>query len=242
MSKIAIISDIHSNIHALDSVINHIKNQQADMIVCLGDVIGYGAFPQECVRYVDDNKILTIMGNHELAILNKERLIHMNQYAHKSLEWTQNKLSPESLAWISKLPFQLQIENCLFVHAAPQNPEVFEYIIDLRDAVLQFDYFATDYCFYGHTHLPKIFSEELGEMRELMPEYHQKKFGERLLINVGSVGQPRDGDNRASYCLLDTSTNEIYLHRVNYDYNSASKAIEDAGLPEFLAKRLLEGV
>jgi diadenosine tetraphosphatase ApaH/serine/threonine PP2A family protein phosphatase len=242
MAKYAIISDIHSNIHALEAVLEDINKHNIMNIICLGDVIGYCTYPIECIQRLIEINVQFILGNHDLAASSIQELQYMNNPALKAMEWTIKQLPKEKVDWLARLPLKLTNDNATFVHASPENPSAFPYIIDIRDAVLQFDYFATEYCFFGHTHLPVIFKEDLGEIHAISFTEYIKKPGERLLVNVGSVGQPRDGDKRACWVLFDTAAGLICLQRVEYDYTSAAKAIRESGLPVFLSERILKGV
>ncbi len=224
--RIAVISDIHGNLAALESVLASIRNTGADKVICLGDIVGYGARPNECVDLIKDRKIPTVMGNHDQAAVGRGNLAYFNTYARQAIIWTMTQLKDEEKRFLSGLELTFKIDDMLFVHSSPDNTGDWNYIFTAADAQRSFSAFQEPVCFIGHTHYPNIFYEEHGHRR---------------LINVGSVGQPRDNNPQACWGQYDTSTGEYRLMRVEYDVELAVKDILDAQLPPFLANRLLLG-
>jgi predicted phosphodiesterase len=231
--KIAIISDIHSNLEALNKTFEIIDKRNIDQVVCLGDIIGYGANPNECLSLIRNRTKHILLGNHEDAIINQDHIIHFTPNAKAATLWTSNKLTEENRGFINSLPLSLKMEELLFVHSSPFELSEWHYIISGTDRELNFKYFSEPICFFGHTHTPGVYGEN-GDDCELE---RQKKF----LINVGSVGQPRDHDPRLSFGIFDTELWRYENIRSEYDVETASGKILATGLPSQLAERLLIG-
>jgi len=238
----AIISDIHGNLEALTAAFESIDHRQVSHIVCLGDVVGYGASPDECVNLIRERGIPTILGNHDAVACGLEEPWGFNQVALSAVKWTAEQLSPENITWLRSLPPRLEYESFLAVHATPEGIG-WDYIFSWEETLPYIDWLREQkrrLCFFGHTHCPGAFSEdglyalEEDSRFELDP-------GKVYLINPGSVGQPRDDDPRASLGIFDSETNEFELVRVPYAVDVAAKRILDAGLPGFLAERLHRG-
>ncbi|MGI9516022.1 MAG: metallophosphoesterase family protein [Pirellulaceae bacterium] len=251
-AKRALISDIHANLEALSAVLSHIKDQAIDEIVCLGDVIGYGPDPLACLDAVMDNCQLTILGNHDqAAIFDPEGF---NPVALNAIFWTRDQLeknvggidrSNRRWDFIGELPRRHDEGEVLFVHGSPRDPTneyVFpEHIYEpqrMEALMKRFEQF----CFQGHTHIPGIFTEG-GKF--LSPESidHKIQLGdEKMMINIGSVGQPRDENRRACYAVLDLDERIVEYHRVEYDYTVTAKKIYDIPqLDNMLGDRLSRG-
>jgi predicted phosphodiesterase len=246
----AIISDIHSNIEALDAVLADIGRRKVDAIVCLGDVIGYGPQPRETLKRSTEWEI-TLLGNHEEACMFHPE--DFNERARIALEWTRDQLnskqqSPDEnyklWALIGAMPTSHRIENAMLVHGSPRDP-VREYMLprDAQDGVKMrevFERMTDDFCFVGHSHVPGIYTEAPSFFSPArFPDGFRREKG-KALVNVGSVGQPRDGDTRSSYATFDGET--VWFHRVEYDFRVTQKKIIDTGvLPRYLAARLEEG-
>lgn len=231
--RIAIIADIHSNLEALEKTFETIEAKNVEDIVCLGDIVGYGANPNECLNIVKKKTQHIVLGNHEKAAANLAYAKFFTPYARTAVEWTAKELTEENRRLIETLPYTLEVEDVLYVHASPYLPHKWYYIFSSDDAFHNFSYFTTRLCFVGHTHVPEIFCEDLLT-EELV---RQKKF----LINVGSVGQPRDNDPRLSFGILDTEQWQYENIRAEYDVQKAAEKIRKAGLPQMLADRLLVG-
>jgi predicted phosphodiesterase len=239
-----IISDIHSNVIALEAVL---ADAPSDLpIWCLGDVVGYGPYPNECVELLRDLDVACVVGNHDWAVTNKVDVQDFNPDAQRSVLWTQEQLKPRNLAYLEDLSLSLVNGDTTLVHGSPREP-VWEYILYPPVARLNFAYFNTRWCFVGHTHVPVLFRFQIkGEERicetEQLIEGGPRPLGEgRLIINPGSVGQPRDGDSRASYAILDTEALTLEYRRVQYNIAKIQKLMEQVDLPQRNIMRLSYG-
>jgi predicted phosphodiesterase len=232
--RIAIISDIHSNLEALTKALEIIDKISVNEIICLGDIIGYGANPNECVELVHQHCKIVIKGNHEDAINNLELVEHFTDNARKAIAWTRNQLTKENVNYLQGLPLSIKKENLMFVHATPCDPKSWDYILDKNTAVRSFQCFSESLCFIGHTHTPEIFSA-YGRTAAISKE-------ERYLINIGSIGQPRDRNPNLSFGLLDTELWKYENIRAPYDVETAVLKILRADLPPRLGHRLLTGL
>ncbi|WP_456472046.1 metallophosphoesterase family protein [Methanocaldococcus sp.] len=230
---IAVISDVHANLEALEAVLDDIKERGIKEIYVLGDIVDYGANPNECIELLKDYKC--VAGNHDLAVLGKEVLYNFNDYAIISILWTKRVIKEENLKFLKSLPLVIKKDRLVFCHSNPKNPTDWEY---LTPNYVDKAYECGDFVFVGHSHMAFI-SEEKDLL--LVREGDIKvKEGKRYVINVGSVGQPRDNDNRACYCLFDYD--RIELVRVEYDIDKAYEKIVKAGLPKILGERLYLGI
>jgi diadenosine tetraphosphatase ApaH/serine/threonine PP2A family protein phosphatase len=240
--RVLIISDIHANLTALEAVLEHAKDQEA--VWCLGDLIGYGPDPNECIELVASlPNSLSLIGNHDQAVLGEIPLSRFNSDAGAVVAWTQTVLSEQNHAYLNTLPSKVALEGYTLAHGSPNQP-VWEYILDPNTADRNFEAFSTDYCFVGHSHLPIIFQRPFPESFALpRPVQWQEpmELKPRMILNPGSVGQPRDGDPRASYGVLDTEAETWEMHRVEYDIKKVQERILEAGLPERQALRLMAG-
>ena len=239
--RIAIISDIHSNIIALQAVMADIKTRSVGKIVCLGDIVGYGPAPNECVETIKQNADICLMGNHDWAVLGKEDLAYFNSFAREAVIWSQKQLSQESENFLRALPFFKVEGECTYVHSSPFEPQTWTYIINKNDAQFQFEHLKTQLCFVGHTHVAGIFQKTDQKFNFLIDEKISIGEGEKLIINVGSIGQPRDFDDRSSYGILDLENKTFEFHRVMYDIKSTQSSMEKFGLPKYLITRLSYG-
>ena len=241
--RLAIVSDIHSNIHALTAVFAEIEKQAVDGIYSLGDVVGYNAFPSEVVEFVRDREIPSIMGNHDIVCCGLENPIWFNPSAREATLWTRERLSEDERAYLCKLPNEATIQESLYaVHGSPLSRD--DYIMDLMDALNCFRHLpdkSIRICLFGHTHIPAIFSEHGPSHDSTHAGKHFLSARNRHFVNPGSVGQPRDGDPRASFAVLDTEEFIVEIVRVEYDVVAAMKAVLKTGLPRFLAERLQVG-
>lgn len=240
--RYAIISDIHSNLEALTAVLSHIKNNKVDKILCLGDIVGYGPNPNECAALVKSTSALSILGNHDFACIEQSEIEYFNQFARQAVYWTIENLSEISYSFISQLPLCENIDNFYLVHASPDQPSHWNYILSIDQAIYNFSYFDAQICLIGHSHIPVIFVETTQKNYLIKRESYLKiNKGERYLINIGSVGQPRDYNPNAAYALLDTTTKEFHLYRVPYDFKKTQQKMRKKGLPDFLIERLGTG-
>jgi len=223
--RMAIIADVHSNLQALASVVSEIEKAEPDVVVCAGDTVGYGANPNECCQVTRKICVQSVLGNHEMSVLTGNT-ISMNRYAAAAVTWTSQVLTDESTRYLASLgeesKFKLGETSVAIHHGSVGN--LFEYVYeeDLHDDLLARA--AADILVLGHTHVPYV-----------------RKFPSGLIVNPGSVGQPRDGDNRASFAVLDTDQRICDIRRVQYDVEKAYECILSAGLPAYLAERLLLG-
>jgi len=232
--RVAIISDIHGNLEALEKTSEIIEAKDIDDIICLGDLVGYGANPNECIDYVDRRTKKVLLGNHDQAAFDLKQTEYFNTYARRAAHWTHDVLTQEHNQYLQSLPYALTETELTFVHSSPFEPEEWHYIFSNREASRNFNHFKTSLCFVGHSHVPGVYCED-QRTREI-------KKGLRYLINVGSIGQPRDGDWRLSFGIFDTESWSYKNVRSEYDVESAADKILKAGLPRFLAERLFRGV
>jgi diadenosine tetraphosphatase ApaH/serine/threonine PP2A family protein phosphatase len=240
--RVLIISDVHANLTALEAVLEHGNNREA--VWCLGDLIGYGPDPNECVeRIANLTNSLSLIGNHDQAVLGEIPLSRFNSDAGAVVAWTQGILSEKNQAYLNTLPSKVTLEGYTLAHGSPNQP-VWEYILDPNTADRNFEAFSTDYCFVGHSHLPIIFQRPYPDSFAISQPVNWNEpmqLKPRMILNPGSVGQPRDGDPRASYGMLDTDAETWEMFRVEYDVKKVQERILEAGLPERQALRLMAG-
>lgn len=240
--KYGIFSDIHGNLEALTAVLTKMEELGVEKRVCLGDVVGYGPNPNECVDLVRKHADLTILGNHDSVALGWEASENFNFYARRAIEWTRENLTPGSQEFLKSLRY-MECENDLcFVHASPHSPADWYYITDLEDAADSFSFFKERICFIGHTHFPVIVVREGEQAFRICDTYsYLPKPGERMLVNDGSVGQPRDRNSMASFAICDSDTGAVDIHRVGYPVAVTQEKMRTLGFADFLVSRLAEG-
>lgn len=238
---IAIISDIHANIEALEQVIDDIQKQEVDKIICLGDIVGYGPNPNECIEKLKNLGCLCLAGNHDWAALGMLDTSTFNRVAKHAIDWTKEQLTPNNLGFLQGLPLTQVEEGCLFVHATPQNPEKWGYIIAIGHARQAFQEFHEKVCFVGHTHYPFVLQQKNEEIYNVTKAEVEFEEDCRYLINVGSVGQPRDKNPDASYGIIDTEKNTFRFRRIPYPIQAVKEKIIQAGLDMILGTRLEKG-
>ena len=239
--RYAILSDIHGNLEALDAVLAH-ADARAEAVLVLGDVVGYGADPQACLERVAERADAVVAGNHEHGVAGLLDLEWFNDRARTALEWTRGQLDDDHLAWLRTRPLTVEIDDATLVHASPDQPAEWNYLVSAEDGFDVFGAFATRLCFVGHSHRPGAWSVgSSGRAHEPGAREIDLEAGRRYVINVGSVGQPRDRDPRASYALWDLDARRVTVERVPYDRVTARRKILSADLPRFLADRLLIG-
>lgn len=241
--KIAIISDIHGNDEALLSVHEDIKQAKVDKIICLGDFIGYGPHPEEVAQFLMENDIPCVMGNHENAIINPATLISFSSDAMLSIEITGNLISDETVEYISNLPVNLIIDDMLFVHGVP--PDSFrDYIVWLSDDELKaiFENLEQQFAFIGHTHDPLCcyYDGKTVDFQVLRRGINQLDSKVKNIINVGSVGQPRDGNSDAKYVIFDDVEFTVDLRFVKYDIDKTAELLAKKNFPKYNAERLYQ--
>ncbi|MBN1559438.1 metallophosphoesterase family protein [candidate division KSB1 bacterium] len=235
----AIISDIHGNLAALQQVIRRIGEVGCDRIVCLGDIVGYGPFPNECCEIIQEKADICIIGNHDHAAIGKTGVDYFNQYARSALGWTIEELTSTNKQFLQGLDVQVIENELFFVHAAPIEPLQWNYVLSLYDARDNFHAFDQKACFIGHSHVAAIFSYEDGEFPTVESGNPTTLFdGFRYIINVGSVGQPRDRNPDSCFALYDADSTVLKLERVAYDIKETQAAMRQKKLPAFLIERL----
>ncbi len=244
--RILLLSDVHANIVALETVLTDAQGRY-DKVWCLGDIVGYGPAPNECIKRLRDLGVESLAGNHDWAVLEKLPIEDFNTNAQRAVTWTQHALSAISRDWLETLPDQEKHpdEDLLLVHGSPRAP-IWEYILNAVTAAENFAYFDTRVCLFGHTHVPMLYFKP-GENKRIGSQYLTPGQAVSLtqypkcLLNPGSVGQPRDRDPRAAYCILDLDARTLTPYRVEYDIDKTQQAMEKAGLPRPLIERLEYG-
>lgn len=242
--RILVISDIHANLIAFQSVLDDAKGEW-DFIWFLGDLVGYGPNPNECVALLGEYDHLSLAGNHDWAVLRKLEVEDFNPEARYAINWTSQALSAAATAYLDSLPPAMEWPPFTLAHGSPRSP-IWEYITDLETALENFDYFTTPYCLVGHTHVPMlVWLDEAGEqIGGYVPTAGEKipLERQRLILNPGSVGQPRDGDPRAAYAMLDTEQMVWEYRRVPYDVAETQRQMRELSMPSRLVQRLAYGV
>ncbi len=230
---IAVISDIHSNLEALSVVLADMEARRADMLVCLGDIVGYGPDPSSCLSLLRERATAVVMGNHEEAVFNPRERDNFTERAYRAIEWTAGRLTAGEIEWMKGLPYQLEMEGIRFAHATPKASRSWDYVFSAFEARVQAGAFSERLCFIGHSHVAAV--------HPLAPSVREYNVVDRFIINPGSVGQPRDGDPRSSYGLLDTVAGSYENVRLEYDLEATIRKIREAGLPRSLGDRLRIG-
>ena len=236
--KFAILGDIHSNLDALNVVLDDCRAQGVTDFLCTGDVVGYNACPAECLKIVRELGCPVVMGNHDHYVSSSQNLMDFNPVAAEVIRWTRGKLSQEELGYLSGLPFVVTSMGITLVHATMDCPEAFGYVFDHLQAEANFVNQVTPLCFHGHTHCPMIYEKSATDVYRIDPQDFKLQNGRKYFINVGSVGQPRDGDPRASYVIYDMDKRQVRFRRLEYDVAAAQARCRAAGLPERCAERL----
>lgn len=241
--QIALVSDIHSNLAALEAVLDALPDH--DQLWCLGDTIGYGPRPNECLAHMRERSTHTLTGNHDLASLGEVSLADFNALARQANQWNNRQLEPGLRAYLHERPAMMTAEpGATLAHASPRDP-IWEYILDVGTALDNLDHFSSPLCLVGHSHVPMIFAmhrdgrvdfthAEAGQVVQIRPD-------SRYIFNPGSIGQPRDGDPRAAYALWDTTAGSLRFERLPYDIAVTQQQMRAAGLPALLIERLQYG-
>ncbi len=239
--RYAFLADIHGNLEALTSVLADIDGVGAERVVCLGDVVGYGAEPRECLDLLRQEEIPILAGNHDLAVCNRLSTQYFHSEAQASVRWTQDVLREEDRTFLAGLSLIGESELFMAAHGTLYRPEMFEYILSVFDAQLSFEAFEAPFGFVGHSHVPAVFVQSEDRIEILMQPEMAISEPRRAIVNVGSVGQPRDGNPKAAYVLFDTDTRAVSLRRVAYDVERTVRKILATRLPPINAHRLPEG-
>jgi diadenosine tetraphosphatase ApaH/serine/threonine PP2A family protein phosphatase len=235
----AVFSDIHSNWEALETALDYLKKDKIDETWVLGDTIGYGANPNECFGWMVQDARVALAGNHERAVVDSKILEWFSDEARVAAEWTRGVLKPEYGDKIRELPFLHVNLFATMAHASPDEPQEFRYLFSFKDTRASFPSFETPLCFVGHTHVPSVFNESSESVRYLTPGSYELERNERYILNPGSVGQPRDRDPRLAFGIFDDLKWTFEIVRLEYDNRKAADKIRRAGLPAYLADRLL---
>lgn len=238
--RIALFGDIHANLEALEAVLDDAKGQDVTDYVCMGDIVGYNADPVACLEKVREMNCPTVKGNHDEDASGDHSLENMNPVAAAALEWTRQQLSVEQREWLRRLRMVRQVSDFTVVHSTLDQPSHWNYVTNRFDAMANFSYQFTQIGFHGHTHVPRVYLKA-DRVQEVAADSVQIEDNCKYFINIGSVGQPRDGDWRACYVVYDTDRKLVVFRRIPYDIQKAQQKILDAGLPEMLAERIAEG-
>src|SRR5215204_3332980 len=238
--RYAVIADIHANIEALEVVLADSKEQKCTHYCCLGDVVGYNANPKECLDIVRGMGMPCVKGNHDEYCSTDEDLEGFNPHAAEAVNWTRRQLRPEDRAWLRELKYVRLVASFSIVHATLDGPQRWGYVFDKLAAAASFTYQNTSVCFFGHTHVPVAFVRD-SMVRGGTYSKFKAEPGKKYFVNVGAVGQPRDGNPKAGYVVYDLDEGTIELRRLDYDIPKSQKKITEAGLPQRLADRLALG-
>ena len=245
--KIAILGDIHANLDALLTVVEVLQRENVDAWVQVGDIVGYGPEPSACIDVVRELGCVTCLGNHDAAVLGRLDTSYFNTVARAAVHWTAPQLRPADREFLNELQLVVQRDEFTAVHGTLHMPEKFGYVLSVVEALESFEHQQTSLCFVGHSHVPAMYLRREESPRDIHVVPHSEaeisyRGFDRLLMNVGSVGQPRDEDPRAAYGIVDTDLQIASIRRVHYDIESVQHKIREAGLPEVLANRLALGV
>ena len=240
--RVAVVSDIHGNLHALEAVLSAVDALEPDELWCLGDIVGYGPRPNECCRIVRERASVCLVGNHDLGVLGTIDLAEFSGEAATAAYWTRSILDDDARSFLSGLRPSAEAQGLELYHASPLDP-VWEYVLTEEAARAALDATEAPAVLVGHSHVALALTPENGEIAGgLAPDGASAEFGDqRFLLNPGSVGQPRDGDPRAAFLLLDLDARRAEFHRVGYPIEQTQREIADAGLPAILGQRLAHG-
>ena len=243
--RYGILGDIHANLSALETVLACLAKDGVDQLVSVGDVVGYGAAPRQCIALLREAGALVVLGNHDAAVIEQLDMMYFNAYARDAVLWTRRAIAKEDREWLGELPLARHLEHCSVAHGTLYRPELFDYIQTPEDADPSLDMMPLPVCFVGHSHVPVTLMRLRDDpTRTAYTVDSEIDLDEacRALINVGSVGQPRDEDPRTAYALFDSELGRAWIRRVNYDIEREADRIRRAGLPPMLADRLFLGV
>ncbi|MBN2498845.1 MAG: metallophosphoesterase family protein [Deltaproteobacteria bacterium] len=242
--RLGIFSDVHSNLEALEVVVQAYESLHVDEYICLGDVVGYGASPNECCEIVRKMASVVVLGNHDAAVSGRMEYSYYYDAARNALDWCVARLDPDHMAWLKGLDYVYRRDGICFSHGSPIHPEDFEYVFTIEQAADLLPHLddLDPVNFIGHSHLTKSFALAPGEVNEVVARRFGLRRHRKYIITDGSVGQPRDYDNRACFTVYDTETRIFEYHRVEYDVEKAAQKILDAKLAVNFGKRLFLGV
>jgi diadenosine tetraphosphatase ApaH/serine/threonine PP2A family protein phosphatase len=243
--KYGILGDIHSNLSALRAVLDCLQKEGVDRLVSVGDVVGYGAAPRECIALLREVGATVVLGNHDAACVERLDTLYFNPFALAAVEWTRGVLEREEREWLLSLPLVEHLEHCSVAHGTLFEPENYDYIQVPRDADPSLDVMPLPVCFVGHTHVPVTLMRPRDDPTRTAYTVDTEidlEESYRALVNVGSIGQPRDEDSRAAYAVFDAARSRVSIRRVAYDIEREANRIRAANLPSVLAERLYLGV
>jgi diadenosine tetraphosphatase ApaH/serine/threonine PP2A family protein phosphatase len=245
--RIGILGDIHANAEALRAVVKALQDERVDVYVQVGDIVGYGPEPSVCIDIVRELGCVTCLGNHDAAVLDRLDTSYFNNFARAAIHWTRPRLRPSDLEFLASLAYVVRRPPFTVVHGTLHLPEQFGYVISPVEALDSLDQQETPLCFVGHSHVPAIYLRKDREPNDIQVDLRSEtevsyRGFDKVLMNVGSVGQPRDEDPRAAYALVDTEQQIASIRRVEYNISQVQRKILAAGLPEVLANRLSLGV
>ncbi|MDB6152242.1 MAG: Metallophosphoesterase [Chthoniobacteraceae bacterium] len=238
--RFAVFGDIHANLEALTAVLADAEAHGVTHHICLGDIVGYSANPHECLQIVRGLDCPVVKGNHDEQASVTDDLAGFNPLAEEAINWTRKQLTEEDKQWLRELKMVRQVRDFTIVHATLDTPHKWGYVFNQLDAAASFNYQHTQICFYGHTHAPRAYIRDASVKSQTFDKLTIEP-GKKYFINVGSVGQPRDGDWHASYCIYTPEKQLVELRRIEYDIWTAQDKIIEAGLPQRLADRLALG-
>jgi diadenosine tetraphosphatase ApaH/serine/threonine PP2A family protein phosphatase len=242
--RYAILGDIHANLAALEAVLAAVDAERIEQILQVGDVVGYGAAPKEVIEVLRERDVVVVKGNHDAACVGELDARLFNRDARAGVRFTEGQLGRVEIQWLKDLPLVAQTEHCSMAHGTLHRPERFEYVQSIADAEPSLDMMEHPACFVGHTHVPVT-------IMRMVDDPHRTSYtiesgvdlaeSSVALVNVGSVGQPRDDDPRAAYAIYDSETKRVDMFRIDYDIEREADRITRAGLPKMLADRLFLG-
>lgn len=243
--KYGILGDIHSNLSALDAVLARMDQAGVETLISVGDVVGYGAAPRECIERLRERSAVVVKGNHDAACVGQLDDSNFNPYARAAVAWTRTVLEDDDVRWLQNLPFTATLEHCQVAHGTFHNPEFFDYVLSVTDADPSLDAMTRPVCFVGHSHIPLTvmrFADSPGRSAYTFDTEMDLSNTTRALINVGSVGQPRDENPLTAYAIYDSDKRRASILRTTYDIELEAARIQEAGLPAVLYERLHLGV
>lgn len=239
--RYGIFSDVHSNLEAFEVAINFYKTEKIDRFIFLGDIVGYGANPNECILALKSLNPVVIAGNHDWAVSDKFSIAYFNPYAKEAVLWTAKELKQENIHYLRNLVLTYEEKDFICVHGSLENPQQFNYILNSYDAQFNFSLLKQRLCFIGHSHRAEVYILENNQLLRLCQQKIKLNSGAKYIINVGSVGQPRDRDPRLSLCIYDNEAKVVNFVRLEYNIKKAADKILKKGLPPLLAQRLYGG-
>ncbi|QDU70113.1 metallophosphoesterase family protein [Engelhardtia mirabilis] len=243
--KYGVLGDVHSNLSALEEALAEMDRRGVDVVVSVGDVVGYGAAPSETIQLLRDRNVWVVKGNHDAACVGDEDDRYFNRYAREAVRWTRSTLGGDELDWLRALPMTLELEHCHVAHGTLDSPEAYEYTLGVQNARPSIDHMSKQVCFVGHSHIPVtiLLPSESPTRVALAPDpFLDLTEAHRAIVNVGSVGQPRDEDPRLAMGIYDVDAATIEIVRREYDIEREAARIRAAGLPNVLADRLWLGL